>query len=275
MLETQELRQLVAVAEQGTLSRAAAALHITQPVLSRSMKRIEEKLGTALFSRSGGNRIALNETGFLAVEEAKKVLEALDRLERRVEEETRKNSTVTVGSCAPAPLWALVPTLAEKLHGRPLTVLPEYRCDAELATGLASREYTLVITEAPIHAPGILSKEYMTERLYVSFPLTHPLAGRKSVSPEELRGETMLLFDKIGIWKSFCQEMLSEVNFITLQDRHAMEELINATGIPCFATNIVSPVFAERKSRKEIPLFTPGAVKHFYLNVSKRDADLL
>lgn len=51
MIELHELRQFAAFAEYGTLSEAAEALHLSQPALSRSMKKLEDELGIPLFVR--------------------------------------------------------------------------------------------------------------------------------------------------------------------------------------------------------------------------------
>lgn len=69
MIELEQLRQLVAFAQYGTLSRAAEDLHISQPSLSRTMQALEEELQANLFVRKK-NRIVLNETGQVAVEQA-------------------------------------------------------------------------------------------------------------------------------------------------------------------------------------------------------------
>ena len=70
MIELEQLRQLVAFDEYGTLSKAAEALHISQPSLSRTMQTLEEELQASLFIRKK-NRILLNETGEMAVEQAR------------------------------------------------------------------------------------------------------------------------------------------------------------------------------------------------------------
>ncbi len=72
-MECVELKHSVAFAKYGTLSQAAKALHLSQPVLTRSMQHLEESLGVPLFNRTM-NQIRLNETGKLAVELAKQVL---------------------------------------------------------------------------------------------------------------------------------------------------------------------------------------------------------
>ena len=73
MLDLLELEQLAAFAEYGTLSKAAQELHISQPTLTRTMKRLGEEFGVPLFVR-GKNKIELNETGAEAAACAKRML---------------------------------------------------------------------------------------------------------------------------------------------------------------------------------------------------------
>lgn len=74
MIELEQLLHLVTFKECETLSKAAKELHISQPVLSRSMQKLEEEFGVSLFSRTK-NKITLNETGMLAVSLASRILE--------------------------------------------------------------------------------------------------------------------------------------------------------------------------------------------------------
>ncbi len=73
MLNLLELEQLAAFADQGTLSKAAEVLHISQPTITRTMQHLEEEFGVSLFSRSK-NKIQLNDTGKKAVEYARSLL---------------------------------------------------------------------------------------------------------------------------------------------------------------------------------------------------------
>ena len=82
MLELYQLRQLVAVAELGTVSRAAEQLHLSQPALSRSLQKLEESFQVPLFDRKK-NKIALNQNGEMAVAYARQILgQAQDMTER-------------------------------------------------------------------------------------------------------------------------------------------------------------------------------------------------
>ena len=75
MIETYLLEQFIAVGKCGTLLAASEELHISQPSLSRSMKKIEDELGVKLFVREN-NRISLNESGKLALDYAVRALQA-------------------------------------------------------------------------------------------------------------------------------------------------------------------------------------------------------
>lgn len=100
MLELGQLEQLLAVAEHGTLSAAAEAIHLSQPSMSRSMKKLEDDLQVILFERRK-NKITLNENGKLAVECARKVLDQLRQMENQVRAFDRSHRTISVGGMRP------------------------------------------------------------------------------------------------------------------------------------------------------------------------------
>ena len=110
MLDLNELQQLVAFADLGTLSRVAEEGHISTPSITRSMKNVEEAFGVPLFVR-GKNRIALNDTGRVAVEAARRLLAEAGQMVQQVQAFDQRRRTLVVRSCAPAPLWELLPEL--------------------------------------------------------------------------------------------------------------------------------------------------------------------
>ncbi|WP_133051049.1 LysR family transcriptional regulator, partial [Mycobacteroides abscessus] len=76
-IELRWLRYVVAVADHGGMQRAADALHMTQPPLSRQIRELERRLGTSLFTR---RPVSLTAAGAVFVEHAREVLSSVDNL---------------------------------------------------------------------------------------------------------------------------------------------------------------------------------------------------
>jgi DNA-binding transcriptional LysR family regulator len=79
MMELRHIRYFVATAEAGTVSGAAARLHLTQPGLSRQLRQLETDLGVALFDRST-SRLELSTTGRALLPQARDLLQRADAL---------------------------------------------------------------------------------------------------------------------------------------------------------------------------------------------------
>ena len=78
-MELNQLKQLVTIAKYGNISKAAEELLISQPALSRSMKRLEEDLKVSLFDHYT-NKVILNQNGELVVNYANKILNEINSM---------------------------------------------------------------------------------------------------------------------------------------------------------------------------------------------------
>lgn len=97
MIELYVLRQFAAFAEAGTLSEAAEVLHLSQPALSRNMKKLEEDLGVILFERKK-NKLELNQNGFYVLDLTRTLLENADALAKKAQDFDRKTGRFDWGS---------------------------------------------------------------------------------------------------------------------------------------------------------------------------------
>lgn len=88
-MEIRELRYFLAVAEEGTISAAAQALHVAQPSLSRQMKDLEDSLGKTLFVR-GNRRITLTEEGMILRKRTAEMLRLMEKTEQEITSSGRK-----------------------------------------------------------------------------------------------------------------------------------------------------------------------------------------
>ena len=81
MLNLQHLEQLIVFSQEGTLSKAAEILLISQPSLTRNMQMLEDELGVTLFERRK-NKLSFTETGHQTVKLTKKISETKTKISR-------------------------------------------------------------------------------------------------------------------------------------------------------------------------------------------------
>lgn len=84
-MELRVLRYFLAVSEEGSVTRAAKRLHMTQPTLSRQLMELEKELSIPLFAR-GKKALHLTENGFLFQQRAKEILQLADKAKREMAE---------------------------------------------------------------------------------------------------------------------------------------------------------------------------------------------
>lgn len=262
MIELYELRQFAAFADCGTLSEAAEILHLSQPALSRNMKKLEDQLGISLFSRQK-NRLALNENGKYVLELAKEVLSGADSLAAKARTFDRKNRTISLGVCAPAPAWLLTPLLSSLFPERMLQT--EIAEEEMLLSGLESNSYQLaVLTRVPEEGQYFV-KECGRESLMFALPRGHRYARRKSLSFAEMNGENMLLMNNIGFWDFVRTEKMPDSRFLTQSDRFSFNELVGASSLPAFTTDLANKYIETSNNRIEVPVSDPEGTVTYYL----------
>ena len=260
VFELYQLEQLLAFAECGTLSGAAERLHLSQPALSRSMQRLEAELQVSLFDRQK-NKIEFNENGRMAAEYARQVMEKCQDMILRVQAFDRSQRTILIGSCAPAPIWEIVPILTNLYAER--TISSELRENDVLLQGLRDDVYQLIILPFSIEENGISCVKYGEEHLYFSLPPAHPLSGSAGLFMKDLNGETMLLRNHLGFWRELTDKKMPDTRFLEQEDV-AFEELVRSSALPSFATDVVLRRAGNPTNRVNIPILDKEANVTYY-----------
>ena len=272
MIEIGQVEQLLAVSKYGTLSKAADALHISQPALSRAMQKLEEELQVPIFDREK-NRITLNATGKVAVDYAQKVLFSANDMIARVREYDRMTHTISIGSCAPAPLWDLVP-YASKIY-EDMAISSEIKMPDILLSGLENDLYTAVVLNKIPDSRELYYELYDTETLYFSLAPDHPLADSKALFFKNLDGQTMLLYSRIGVWYPMHLETQPHTHFILQDNREVFMDLTQNSTLPTFISDLSIERDGKPNNRKIIPIIDKEATNCFYLVCKKKNKKLL
>ena len=286
MLDLNELEQFVTFAKYGTLSKTAEILNISQPTITRTMQHVEEAFEVTLFER-GKNRIALNETGEKAVECAEKLLRETENAIQTVQTFDKNMHTIKVESCAPAPLWTLLPDLTARFHenviSSRLTAIKEIvrhvregECDIGILPGpLKAYENAECEMQEEKTEKDLVDVSYLREKLNVCIPKDHELAEKEELTMAQINGFNCLLRDQIGFWTDLCHEKMPASKFLVQTDEFAFEELIRASTLFCFTTNFATDVNHLLKGRKVIPLTDPEADVTYHLICRKEKEELV
>ncbi len=268
MIEIYLLEALAAFHQYGTLSSAAEHLHISQPALSRSMKKLEEILNVSLFTRTK-NSIALNDTGILAAQLAQDILNSENRMIQMVRYYDSSLHTISVGSSAPGPIME-IPSLLTQLFPD-MTITCETDQEEQLLKGLEDGKYNIIILAHSIDLPGTDCYKYGTETLHVSLPLNHPLCSHTGVTFNEIDGNTFLQISYVGVWDEIKKKMLPNSKILRQNDRESLNELESASSLLSFATDISMRSYRERSNpnRVLVPITDPEATVQFYCILQK------
>lgn len=262
MIELYELRQFATFADTGTLSAAAEALHLSQPALSRNMKKLEDELGITLFERKK-NKLELNKNGEYALDLAKKLLDDSDSFAAKVRDFDRRNRTITLGVCAPAPVWRLAPLISNVFPH--MSLQTETDDDRRLLTDLENNIYQLIATHTKPDAAKYFYKECGKESLMFALPKNHRYARRKSLSFAEMNGENMLLMPDIGFWNFVRTDKMPDSRFLTQNDRFSFNELVQASSLPSFTSDLAEKYSDVPHNRVNIPVSDDEATVTYYL----------
>ena len=272
MIDIYLLEQLLAFHDYGTLSAASEKLHLSQPALSRSMRKLEDILGVNLFERQK-NKITLNENGIMAAQYAAKILDQEREMVERIRAFDRSRHTITLGSCAPAPIFRLTPLLSQTYPD--MTIASEIKKDDTLLRGLSDNTYQMIVLTHPVESDTLESIRWMNEHLYVTLPPAHPLAGRDGIRLHELNGQTMLLYSQIGFWYDLCMEKMPNTRFLVQDEYEALGELVQASALPAFSTNLVRSEDKRHLNRAFIPVLDPEANVDYCCIIQKKSKAFL
>lgn len=262
MLNLEELEQLVAFKELGTLSKVAEQFLISTPSLSRSMQHLEEDFGVPLFDR-GVNRISLNETGERAVQVARRILETSQQGVKEVRDFDQSLKTITVDSVAPAPLWNLLPTLTSLYPDKQIQHKICSTCQALEAIEKDTAD--LVVLPFAYEGNKVDCLPYLKESLGIVVPLDHSLAKESKISFSAIDGYNFLLMNQIGFWNDLVRGKMPASKFLVQSSRFEFEELANNSTLPRFATNLSKDRETLQTERVIIPLSDPEAHVTYYL----------
>ncbi len=180
MVTLEQLRIFVAVAERRSMTRAAEALHLTQPAVSAAIAALEERHATRLFDRVGRG-IVLSDAGRAFLPEAQGVLARAEAAQRMLDDLAglKRGALRIAASQTVASDW-LPARMARFAAGHPGIRLPlSVGNTAQALAAVLAGEADLAFVEGPVDDPHLSAERVGGDRLGLYVAPGHSLLGRR------------------------------------------------------------------------------------------------
>jgi LysR family hydrogen peroxide-inducible transcriptional activator len=270
-----ELRYIVAVAQERNFGRAAAKCFVSQPALSVAIQKLEEELGAALFER-GKSEVTITPVGERIVEQAQKVLEESARI--REIAQAGRNQLVgllklgVIYTVGPYLLPDLVPALHARAPQMPLDI--EENLTEHLESALKTGRIDAAIIALPFQPPGVVTELLYEEPFQVVVPHGHKWAKRKSIAPDELPAEHTILLNVGHCFRDQVLDACPELNRAEAQvtRTNSLETVRNMVasglGVSVLPRDALAPRYHSRMV-VPVPFTKPSPVRRIALAYRK------
>ncbi len=224
-MELQQLKYFIVAATSLHITHAAESLHIAQPALTQSIKRLEDELGVSLFVRTGRN-IALSNTGKLFLKRITPLINELDLITNEIREADgifRRTIHMNILSAS---------VTVTKLIIKYKETHPDI--EFQLTRNEKSKNHDIEITTMPYGSKLITSNSSLiTEDIMLAVPKNSKLSTSKGISLKDVSHESFISLSGFLPLREICDSFCTEMGFLPhiafeCDSPDALRELISA-----------------------------------------------
>lgn len=192
-IEVRHLRLVKAIAETGSITRAADRLHLTQPALSHQLTGIEGLLGIQLFTRTK-KRMIPTRAGEMVLHAAEAVLGELKGVELEISKLVHGEAGVLrIGTtCVFSYKW--LPRVMKKFHKLFPQVDVELKTSLDVLADLREHRLDLVITTLCDSSPNLIAEPIFEDEIVITLPAKEPLAAKPFLNIPDFEGKDLITY---------------------------------------------------------------------------------
>ncbi len=195
MFELRTLRYFFTFIEEGSITRAAQVLHITEPTLSRQLGALERNVGKPLYRRVN-RRIVLTKEGEALFNYAENILSLADQAqEELLSGSSRVTGSVFIGGGSTIGMEIIADAVSIMRQSNP-EILTEFifAAGTDQIADLAKGQLDFVVEEEITRRAGFERLEFPIRDRWVAFMRADdPLARKKSVKPQDFIGKNVIV----------------------------------------------------------------------------------
>ncbi|MEM9384870.1 MAG: LysR family transcriptional regulator [Pseudomonadota bacterium] len=238
------MRSLVAVADAGAITEAAARLGLTQPALTRRIQLLEEEFGAALLSRSRKGA-ELTTLGEIVVTEARALIERYDQLKTVVTSHRNlEGGTVRIGGGATAVSFVLPDAIAEFQRAYPgVHFHVKEASSSEVARDVGDGRLELGLVTEPVRSAGLEISRLFEDKVVLVTAADSPTARAQRIDVGELDGRSFVGFERGSAIRQIVDTALRnagvEVQVVMeLRSIPAILRMVATTGTMAFVSQL-------------------------------------
>lgn len=280
MLDRSHLLILQQIQQQGSLTKAAQQLHLTQSALSHKIKKLEDYYGASLWAVEG-RKIKFTQAGELLLQAAAKLLPQFDRLDAALKQFALGNQgRLFVGmECSPCYQWLL------KIVQPYLAAWPRVEVDVKQQfqfggmEALLNQAIDVLVTPDPQEHRDVEFMPVFPYEQVLVVANNHPLAKQSLVSPQDLTQEVIYTYpvatDRLDIFLQFllpanCQPKEHRTMGST---EMLLQMVVAGRGVTSLPLWLVEEQ-AQQLPIQKLRLGKQGVHKHIHLGIRKTDLEL-
>ncbi len=211
-MELLQLKYFQTVAYTEHMSKAAKQLHIAQPSLSLTIKRLEDELGTELFIRRGRN-IQLSASGQILLKHVNRIFIELDNAEREIQaQEQLQANTIRISISNPRFLSRLITQYIQRYPNA--KVHQGIKMRNEIIASLKQGDIDLGIASRHTEDEEIESHLLIDEDIVLVLPVNHRYAKEQELSLSEVAQEPFISLADNREYSEFIRETCERAGFV-------------------------------------------------------------
>ena len=279
-LERIHLEIIRAVDQQGTMTAAADALHLTQSALSHSMRKLEDQIGVKLWHREGRS-LRPTQAGTHLLATANRLIPQFVHAEERLEQFARgERGTLRIGmECHPCYQWL------QKITGPYLRAWPsvDFEVKQEFQFGgigaLFAHEIDLLVTPDPLRKKSLHFEPVFDYEQVLVVSSDHPLREKAHVNPRQLGEEVLFTYpvsrDRLDIYTRFLTPAGRTVRKQKVVESTDMmfQMVACGRGVAALPRWLVEE-FSEKYPVRAVQLGPNGVQKQIFLGVRRTDLEV-
>ena len=261
----QQLRILKAVATEKNFTKAAEVLYLSQPSLSKQIKKLENNLGISLFNREN-NKISLTENGKVFLQYAERILALCEESCRAlIDLKNGERGNLIVGASQTIGTYLMPRVLALFAQNYPqIDLKVQVNSTRIIAKNVINREIDIAIVggEIPTELKRHLTVEHFVEDEFsLIIPRSHPFATKDKITKDDLYHLNFITLNANSTIRKFIDNILTQNQIETNQLKIIMQ-LNSIEGIKTAVSLGLGAAFVSSAAiKKEIELKTIEIIK--------------